>query len=72
MKYIIWCGIVHDDMVFVWNLITHLPVAISFIQLSYSHWDCRTALHWAASLGHLKVVKLLLDKGANLDLRDNV
>jgi ankyrin repeat protein len=31
----------------------------------------RTALHWAASEGHTEVVAILLDKGAQTDIRDN-
>jgi len=31
-----------------------------------------TALHWAAKCGHLDVAKLLLEKGARLDEKNNV
>ena len=30
------------------------------------------ALHYAAEKGHLEVVRLLLDRGANIEAKDNV
>jgi len=31
-----------------------------------------TPLHWAAAEGHTKVVSLLIEKGANVNMKDNV
>ncbi len=44
----------------------------SFKFLAYSTKDGDTALHYASKYGRLEVVKLLIDKGCNRDLRNNV
>ena len=31
----------------------------------------KTALHWAALTGHVDVAKVLIEKGADVDARDN-
>ena len=36
------------------------------------HQDGGTALHSAAEPGHIETVKLLLDRGANVDTANNV
>ena len=36
------------------------------------HQDGYTALHWATDEGHTEIVKLLLDRGANVDTTTNV
>ena len=45
-----------------------------FIIIQLSHWyqDGMTALHNAAYKGHLEVVSLLLDRGANIEATNNV
>eukprot|EP00249_Psilotum_nudum_P003031 c16351_g1_i3 orf=980-1867(-) len=40
------------------------------IDLNFADFDDRTALHVAACQGHPKVVKFLLEKGANVNARD--
>ena len=39
---------------------------VSYYQYGY------TALHWAAQNGHIEVVRLLLDRGANIEARNVV
>ncbi len=34
--------------------------------------DGRTPLHLAAEKGHPEIIKLLIDKGAKVDIKDNV
>ena len=45
-----------------------LHLIMSFI----SYQDGRTALHIAAKNGNIEVARLLLDKGADVNSRDNV
>ena len=45
-----------------------LHLIMSFI----SYQDGRTALHIAAIKGHIEVMRLLLDKGADVKIRHNV
>ena len=45
-----------------------LHLIMSFI----SYQDGRTALHNAAMYGHIDVARLLLDRGANVNIKDNV
>ena len=40
--------------------------------LNGDNQDGRTALYWAASKGHLDIVALLLDRGADIAAADNV
>ena len=52
------------------NLCYHITYHISLHVISdiKSYYQGgMTALHWAASCGHIKVVKLLLDRHANIE-----
>ena len=42
------------------------------IYIYYNIQDGYTSLHFAAKNGHLEVVKLLIEKGANLQDKDSV
>lgn len=45
---------------------------LPFETLLLTEQDGWTGLHWAAYKGHLAVVKLLLEKGADHTIRKNV
>lgn len=45
--------------------------ANSSVDINKGDYDGRTALHLAAAAGHIKVVRLLISKGANINVTDN-
>ncbi len=40
------------------------------INLHVSNYLGQTSLHWASEKGHMSMVELLLDRGANIDQKD--
>ena len=48
--------------------LTHLFDTLSLPLLQ----DGRTALHYAAAIGHIQIVKLLIENGANVNANDKV
>ena len=51
-----------------WDEMRFLHLIMSFIL----YQGGRTALHWAAMYGYIEVMRLLLDKGADVNIKDKV
>ena len=49
---------------------SHYLLKLLLFQIRYQHG--MTALHKAAQNGHTEVVRLLLDKGAKIDIKNDV
>ena len=51
---------------------THPPTHLCFPQIDHQPQSGNTALHLAALKGHEAVAKLLIDRGAKIDIADKV
>lgn len=67
------CGIYHSeaDRLYQRRLTTLLPLIMVLHDASYTNPDYKgnTALHYACALGHVELVRWLVNHGANLELR---
>ena len=54
------------------SAVDYVTIFITIIQQSYWYQNGMTALYWAADKGHLEVVRLLLERGADIQATNNV